>query len=213
MKKRLFTLLILGLVFFTASAQESDEKLPVYANFSLGYGNTFFSGRLGDRETVNDERGYGRNDGFTLASFFYYAPDSWKGFGLGTGVKGFFATPNVGGPNDSEEYFFNYYHVGLGAKYHFSKTFNKGLFVKTSIGFGQMTEKTRFLEENRFEHQFAVGTTVLGGVGYSFPINSKVSFNVDLDYEFSNRRGDVTGEGQDIDFRNSHVSINFGVGF
>lgn len=213
MKKRLFTLLILGLVFFTGNAQESYEKLPVYANFSIGYGNTFFSGRLGDKETINDERGYGRNDGFTLATFFYYAPSKWKGFGMGTGIKGFFATPNVGGPNDSEEYLFNYYHVGLGAKYHFSKKFNEGLFLKTSIGFGQMTEKTRFLEENRFEHQFAVGTTILGGVGYSFPINSKVSFNVDLDYEFSNRRGDVTGEGQDMNFRNSHVSLNFGIGF
>ena len=70
MKKRLFTLFILGLVFFTASAQESNKKLPIYANFSLGYGNTFFSGRLNDKETINDERGYGRNDGFTLASFF-----------------------------------------------------------------------------------------------------------------------------------------------
>ena len=213
MKKQLFLLIFIVFIGSHLSAQDKSEKLPVYANFSIGYGNTFFSGRLSDKETINDDRGFGRNDGFTLATFFYYAPTKWKGFGLGAGVKGFFASPNVGGPDDSEEYFFNYYHVGLSGKYHFSKEFNKGLFVKTNIGFGQMTEKTRFLNENRFEHQFAVGTTILGGIGYSFPINTKISFNVDLAYEFSNRRGDVTGEGQDIEFRNSHVSLNFGVGF
>lgn len=213
MKKTILLIVILYTISTTLSAQESNDKLPVYANFSIGYGNTFFSGRLGDKETINDDRGYGRNQGFTLASFFYYAPEKWKGFGLGTGVKGFFSTPNTGGPDNSEEYFFNYYHVGLGAKYNFSKQFNKGLFLKSSLGFGQMTEKTRFLNENRYEHQFAVGTTILSGIGYAIPLNNKISFNVDLDYEFSNRRGDVTGEGQDIDFKNSHVSINFGIGF
>ncbi len=213
MKKQLVALLIFTSIASSLNAQDETEKLPVYANISIGYGNTFFSGRLSEKETINDDRGFGRNDGFTLASFFYYAPKKWKGFGLGAGVKGFIASPNVGGPNDSEEYFFNYYHVGLGGKYHFSKQFNKGLFLKTSIGIGQMTEKTRFLDENRFEHQFAVGTTVLGGIGYSFPLSDKIAFNVDLDYEFSSRNGDVTGEGQDVNFRNSHVSINFGIGF
>lgn len=211
--KNLITGVVILLTIGSINAQNEPKKLPVFGNVSIGYGNTFFSGRLGDKETVNDDRGFGRNQGFTIATFFYYSPNSWKGLGVGSGVKGFFATPNLGGPNETEEYFFNYYHVGLGAKYHFSKAFNKGFFVKSNFGFGQMTEKTRFLDENRFEHQFALGTTFLGGVGYALPLSEHLSFTIDLEYEISRRRGDVTGEGQDIPFNNSHISVNFGVGF
>jgi len=87
MKKQLFLLIFIVFIGSHLSAQDKSEKLPVYANFSIGYGNTFFSGRLSDKETINDDRGFGRNDGFTLATFFYYAPTKWKGFGLGAGVS------------------------------------------------------------------------------------------------------------------------------
>lgn len=187
--------------------------MPVYGNVALGYGNTFFYGTLADKETVNDGRGFGRNQGFTLSTFFYVSPESWKGLGIGSGVKGFFATPNNGG--DNETYLFNYYHVGLGLKYYpFSGTFNKGFCVKSNFGFGQMTEKTKFNSTKTYEHQFAIGTTLLGGIGYSLPLNKgKLAFNIDLEAEYSNRRGDVTGKGEDQRFQNSHVSMNFGFGF
>ena len=200
--------------FTTAKAQEKGAaKLPIYGNISLGYGNTFFYGTLADKETINDGRGFGRNQGNTLATFFYVAPDSWRGFGIGTGVKGFFATPNNGGNN--ETYLFNYYHVGIGAKYHFlSREFNKGFYAKSSVGFGQMTEKMRYNDTKTYEHQFAVGTTVLAGLGYAIPIFSKkAALNIDLDFEYSSRRGDVTGLGENQSFQNSHVSINVGIGF
>ncbi|GAB2583378.1 hypothetical protein [Spirosoma areae] len=208
----------LGALLITVAVQAQDTeptptKLPIYANVSIGYGNTFFSGTLAQKETVNDGRGYGRNQGNTLTTWFYAAPNRWKGLGVGTGIKGFFATPNNGGNN--ETYLFNYYHVGVGAKYYLlSRTFNKGLCLKSSFGIGQMTEKTKFNNSRTYEHQFAVGTTLLAGLGYSIPVFKKRSaLNIDFDYETSNRRGDVSSIGEDQPFRNSHVSLNIGLGF
>ena len=147
---------------YAQDGDPSPAKLPVYANISIGYGNTFFSRTLGEKETINGERGFGRNQGNTLTTWFYVAPTRWKGLGVGTGIKGFFATPNNGGNN--ETYLFNYYHVGVGAKYHlFSKTFNKGLALKSSFGIGQMTKKTKFNATRTYQHQFAIGTTLLTG--------------------------------------------------
>ncbi|MBC8155438.1 MAG: hypothetical protein H7Z72_21325 [Bacteroidetes bacterium] len=208
--------LMASLITVAVQAQDTEPtpgKLPIYANISIGYGNTFFSGTLAEKETINDDRGYGRNQGNTLTTWFYAAPARWKGLGVGTGVKGFFATPNNG--DNNETYLFNYYHVGVGAKYYLlSKQFNKGLCLKSSFGIGQMTEKTKFNTTRVYEHQFAVGTTLLAGLGYSIPVFKKRSaLNIDLDYETSNRRGDVTGIGEDQPFRNSHVSLNIGLGF
>jgi hypothetical protein len=208
-----FTILLV-LSLTTVQAQENvSAKLPIYGNISIGYGNTFFYGTLAEKETINDGRGFGRNQGNTLATFYYVAPASWRGLGVGTGIKGFFATPNNGGNN--ETYLFNYYHVGIGAKYHFvSREFNKGVYAKSSFGFGQMTEKMRYNNTKTYEHQFAVGTTVLGGIGYAIPIfKQKAALAIDLDFEYSSRRGDVTGLGENQRFQNSHVSVNVGLGF
>jgi hypothetical protein len=78
-----------------------------------------------------------------------------------------------------------------------------------------MTEKMRYNDENRYEHQFAIGSTILGGVGYAFPIgkSGNTAITVDLEAEYSSRSGDVTGLGEGQPFQNSHVSINFGVSF
>ena len=207
-------LLILASLFASTSLFAQSEKLPIYGHVAIGYGNTFFYGTLAEKETINDGRGFGRNQGNTLSTFFYVAPEKWNGLGIGSGVKGFFATPNNGG--DNETYLFNYYHVGVGLKYHpFSKQFNKGWYTKANFGFGQMTEKMRYNDENRYEHQFAIGTTLLGGIGYAFPIgkSKRTAINIDLEAEYSSRRGDVTGLGESQQFQNSHVSINFGFSF
>jgi len=208
-------LLIVSLMMFLGyHAYSQTQKVPIFAHVAIGYGNTFFYGSLAEKETINDDRGFGRNQGTTLSTFFYVAPQKWKGLGIGSGVKGFFASPNEGG--DQETYFFNYYHVGIGLKYYpFTKKFNQGFLVKTNIGFGQMTEKTKFNKIQTFEHQFAVGTTFLGGIGYSIPFGKekKTSFNIELEAEYSSRGGDVTGVGENQRFQNSHVSINFGIGF
>ncbi|GAB3740479.1 hypothetical protein [Spirosoma lituiforme] len=200
----------------TVRAQNTEPtpaKLPIYGNISIGYGNTFFSGTLGEKETINDGRGFGRNQGNTLTTWFYVAPARWKGLGVGTGIKGFFATPNNGG--DNETYLYNYYHVGVGARYYpLSRVFNKGFNVKSSFGIGQMTEKLKYNKTRTYDHQFAIGTTLLAGVGYSIPaFKKRAAVNVDLEFETSNRRGDVTGLGENQPFRNTHVSLNVGLGF
>ena len=194
-------------------AQDNPKKVPIYANVAMGYGNTFFYGSLSEKETINDGRGYGRNQGYTLSTFFYAAPEHWRGLGIGSGVKGFFATPNNG--DNDETYLFNTYHVGVGLKYFpFSRKFNQGFSVKTTVGFGQMTEKTRFNATQTYDHQFAVGTSLLGGVGYAIPFGKgKSSLTIDLEAEYASRRGDVSGLGEDQVFQNSHVSINFGIAF
>lgn len=219
MKTTCMSLLACLCILFTVNtvrAQDTEPtpaKLPVYGNVSIGYGNTFFAGTLADKETINDGRGFGRNQGNTLTTWFYVAPTNWKGLGVGAGIKGFFASPNNGGNN--ETYLFNYYHVGVGAKYYpFSKRFNQGFLLKSSFGIGQMTEKTKYNATRVYEHQFAVGTTLLAGVGYSIPIAKKrAALNIDLDFETSNRRGDVTGLGENQPFKNNHVSLNIGLGF
>lgn len=216
--KSVITLTALALTLHistTLRAQDNTPpaKLPIYAHVSLGYGNTFFSGRLAEKETINDNRGYGRNQGNTLTTWFYVAPERWRGLGIGSGVKGFFATPNNG--DNNETYLFNYYHVGVGAKYYpFSKVFNRGFCLKGNLGIGQMTEKTKFNNTQTYDHQFAVGTTLLAGIGYSIPVFKKSSaLIIDFDYESSSRRGDVTGLGENQPFKNSHVSLNIGLGF
>lgn len=208
------TIIVSLLIFGITLTQAQEKKIPVYAQVATGFGNTFFYGSLSEKEEINDQRGFGRNQGFTLSTFFYAAPEKWKGLGIGSGVKGFFASPNNGGNN--ETYLFNYYHVGLGLKYFpFSKKFNQGFAVKTNVGIGQMTEKTRFNNTQTYEHQFALGTTLLGGIGYALPIGKERdnSLTIDLEAEYSSRRGDVTGIGEDQVFQNSHVSLNIGLSF
>ena len=212
--KKVSALVIAFGLLITINSQAQSEKVPVYAHVAIGYGNTFFYGSLADKETINDDRGFGRNQGNTLSTFFYVAPLKWKGLGIGSGVKGFFATPNNGG--DNETYLFNYYHVGVGLKYHpFSQQFNQRFYTKANFGFGQMTEKMKYNDEMRYEHQFAVGTTILGGIGYAFPVGKtgNTAINIDLEAEYSSRTGDVTGIGEEQRFQNSHVSINVGLSF
>ncbi|MBC8112677.1 MAG: hypothetical protein H7Y04_16635 [Verrucomicrobia bacterium] len=211
MKKTILAVILSVTALATIQAQ--SQKIPVYAHLAMGYGNTFFYGTLAEKETRNDQRGYGRNQGFTLSTFFYVSPESWKGLGIGSGVKGFFATPNNG--DNNETYLFNYYHVGVGLKYYpFSKTFNKGFCVKSNVGFGQMTEKTKFNTTKIYEHQFAIGTTLLGGLGYALPLGkNKTCLTVEFEAEYANRKGDVSGKGEDQSFQNSHISLNVGIGF
>ena len=199
-----------------ANAQESNEpreKLPIYGAVSVGYGNTFLRGVLGEKETINDNRGFGRNDGFSFSTFYYYAPKSFSGLGIGTGIKGYIARPNQGG--DNETYSYNYYHVGIGIKdYFITKKFNEGLAIKTSVGYGPGTERTKYGKTNTYTFQNANGFTFLGGLSYAIPFkNSKSALNIDLDYEYSSKNAYVTGNTAPLKYINHHVSLNVGLIF
>ncbi len=50
---------------------------------AIGYGNIFFCDSLADKETINDGRGFGRNQSNTYDTFFHLAPENWKGLSIG----------------------------------------------------------------------------------------------------------------------------------
>ena len=67
--KTLILFLLTHIIFQVTYGQE--KKIPIYANVALGYGNTFFYGSLSEKETINDDRGFGRNQGSTPLHFFF----------------------------------------------------------------------------------------------------------------------------------------------
>ncbi|MBC8042495.1 MAG: hypothetical protein IAF08_03530 [Rhizobacter sp.] len=197
----------------TAAQSQPETKTPaIYADISFGYGRTIFFGRLANEQATREARGFSPSSGFNAAFFFYVQINAIRGLGVGGGGKGFTAGRASGG--DNEEFFFNYYHFGASARYHFlTQRFNDGPYVKANLGFGQFTQKTRFNASKTYEHQFAIGTVVLIGAGYSFPVSGTTAINVFAEYEYASRNGDVTGEGQGISFQNGQLSLNAGISF
>ncbi|MGB3588180.1 MAG: hypothetical protein WBA23_16645 [Tunicatimonas sp.] len=210
--KHVFIFILLGLTTYSYS-QEVSHKLPVFGSVSVGYGNTFFSGTLSEKEERNDQRGFGRNDGITLATFYYWSPESWRGWGVGTGFKAFVARPNNG--DNQETYTYNYYHVGVSVRnYLITKRFNEGLFLMANAGWGQGTEKYSFGNTDTHKFQNASGITVLGGIGYAIPLGGQRSaLNLDLSYEYANRNAEVTNSNGTVDYINSQVSFSVGLVF
>jgi hypothetical protein len=202
MKKAIF-LLALSAASFTVKSQES--KSPVYGEFGLGFGQTLFMG-----ETKNQVRaalGGTFNPGITsnLVMAFYYAPTSWKGLGIGSRIKGSIATSAPGDFGDS--YFFNYYNLSASAKYYaFSGRFNKGLYGRAAVGFGQLTTKRANEATKEFVHQFAVGSTFTGSIGYSFALK-KSAISLEAEFESSSRNGTIKSIG-DQSIRSGQVGFN-----
>jgi|GEM_PF-2510178 len=223
MKKRVLTLavsltclssfMVKAQTSAVTNEQSSKKKLPVYGAINVGYGNTFFRGYLGDKETINDNRGFGRNDGYTFSTFYYWAPKAFLGLGVGTGLKGMIARPNKG--DNNETYSYNYYNVGIGIKdYFISKRFNEGFAFKASVGYGPANERMKFGNTNTYEFQNANGFTYLGGFGYAIPFkNSNAAFNIDFDYEYSSKNANITANPNTVKFTTHHVSLNVGVIF
>ncbi len=201
MKKTLFTSALLLASFF-ASAQ--DAKLPVYGEFGLGFGQTLFTG---DTKTLVGEALGGTFDpgiASNLMMAFYYAPQKWKGLGIGSRIKGAIATSVTGDFGDS--YFFNYYNLSASAKYYVSREFNRGLYGRAGIGFGQLTTKRANETTNAYTHQFAVGITLTGSVGYSLPVR-RGTFSLEAEYESSSRNGTIDRLG-DQTLRSGQVALN-----
>ncbi len=209
-------MLVLNFISMSLFAQQNEQensKAPIYAAVSFGYGNTFLRGYLGEIETANDDRGFGRNDGFAFSTFYYWAPQKLSGLGLGTGIKGFVPRPNNGGEN--ETYSYSYYGVGIGIKdYFITKKFNDGFAFKANVTYGAGIDRMKYGNENRFENQIAYGLAYLGGFCCAFPLkNSKSAINIDFDYEYSSKNANITGQQNPVKFINHHVSLNFGLTF
>lgn len=143
--------------------------------------------------------------GNNLMMGFYVAPENWKGLGIGSRIKGTFGT-SVNGDN-GDSYIFNYYNLAITAKYYaLSKGFNKGLYIRGSFGFGQFTTKRVNEATNLYKHQYAIGTSLMGGIGYSIPFK-KTALSIEAEFDYSNRNGTIDGLG-DAGYRSGQIGGN-----
>jgi hypothetical protein len=207
--------LLAGLLMLapTLSEAQSGTKKTVYGEIGLGFGRTLFFGDM--RQKLQAAIGAGDftpNSGGNFTTAFYVAPEAWRGFGLGVRAKVFGAGGSPG--EEGEEYFFNYYHAGVSAKYYpFSRQFNRGFYARSSYGPGQFTAKRDYKDEARtYRHQFAIGSTLLGGIGYTWALKS-YSLSLEVEAERARRNGTISGIGEDQVFRSGQLGANFIVTF
>ncbi len=192
-------------LFVCAQVVHSQEKSqPLYAEFGLGFGQTLFFGDT--KQKVGNALGASFDPGVVSNLFmsFYYTPQKLKGVGIGGRIKGSIAGP-VGEGND--DFFFNYYTFGPTIKYYpFSQQFNKGFYTRISFGSGQLTTKRANDETKNYTHQFAVGSTLMGGLGYTFLLADK-SFSIETEFEYSSRNGTVQSIGEQT-FQSGQIGLN-----
>ncbi len=204
--KTIVTILILVCSIAAHLNAQTQTKKRVYGEMGLGFGQTLFIGDM--KETLGEalggtfEPGIGNN----LTMAFYVAPENWKGLGIGSRIKGTFGT-SVTGEDDDDSYIFNYYNLGVSAKYYFiTREYNKGVYARAGIGFGQFTAK-RFNEANKtYLHQYAIGTTMSIGMGYTFPLK-KSSLSIEAEFERSSRNGTINNLG-DAQFTSGQLGAN-----
>ncbi|WP_310393864.1 outer membrane beta-barrel protein [Hymenobacter sp.] len=191
-------------------AQQADTKRPVYAELGLGINKTLY---FGDTRTTlaralggSAKPGTGNN----ILAGFYVAPEAWRGLGVGSRISGSFGAPVEGDFGD--KYIFNYYNLALAAKYYgLSRAFGRGLYARGSVGFGQLTTKRFDEETNFYRHQYALGTSLMAGVGYALPLKG-YSLGLEAEFESASRSGTVDGIGNQT-FRSGQVGVNVIVGF
>lgn len=200
--KNVFLTSALFLTALVASAQST--KPTVYGEFGLGFGQTTFGSDT--KAQLRSALGGAFDPGITnnLMMAFYYAPEKWKGFGVGSRIKGAIATSKTGDFGDS--YFFNYYNISATAKYYASRQFNKGLYGRAGIGFGQLTTKRANETTNTYVHQFAVGNTLTGSIGYSLP-TKRGALSLEAEYEQSSRNGTIDKLGEQT-ISSGQVAVN-----
>jgi hypothetical protein len=173
------------------------SKFPVYGELGLGFGQTLFFGDMKSRLSQSYGGSFDPGIGNNLIMGFYVAPENWKGLGIGSRIKGTFGTSVEGGNGD--RYIFNYYNLAVTAKYYaLSGQFNKGFYVRGSVGFGQFTTKRVNESTNLYKHQYAIGTSLMGGIGYTFASAKRMSLSIETEFDCSNRNGTIDGTGDAV---------------
>jgi hypothetical protein len=187
-------------------------KSPLYGEVGLGIGQTLFGNDTKAKlQQALGGGGFDPGTGNNISMGFYVAPEKWRGLGIGSRIRGTFGAPVDGSGGDS--YIFNYYNLALSAKYYPSGQFSKGLYGRGSFGFGQFTTK-RLNEGNAnktYDHQYALGTSLMVGAGYTFPFR-RTSLSVEAEWESSSRTGTVDKVG-DVNFRSGQLGLNVILGF
>ena len=200
-------LLIISLLILSMSPClfAQTNKQTVYAEVGLGFGQTLFFGDIKSRLSDGLGGNFDPASGGNVSMGFYLSPQSWKGLGLGSRIHGTFGGPSTGEFGD--EYIFNYYNLALSAKYYLSRQFNDGFYGRGSVGFGQMTTKRIVSGEDEYFHQYAIGTTFTGSIGYTLPFE-KTALSLEAQYEYSSRNGTVSGLGDGVRFNSGQIGGN-----
>lgn len=196
-------------IFHTTIAQEASGSFT-YGEFKAGYGVTIFGEGLASRV---EEGNFSQSGGgmASLAVYRKFEKISYLNFGLK--FKGLGGSPSTNEAGD--EMFFNFWASGISVKYYpLRKSADGGLFVQGDIYYvSQFTQKYRNTEALTFDHQFAIGNSFGGILGYDYAIpNSDYGFTMGLEYEFASRQGEVTGLG-DQQFLNSNLGGMIGLRF
>ncbi len=210
MKKYFVSLAVclISLVSQVAIAQSSTEaktKAPVYGEVGLGFGQTLFFGDIDAQLLASYGGSFSPGTGNNLMMGFYVAPVNWKGLGIGSRIKGTFGASVAGDNGDS--YIFNFYNLALSAKFYaLTGEFNKGLYARGGVGFGQFTSKRENEPTNLYRHQYAIGTTFTGGVGYTIPLK-RTALSFEAEFEYSSRNGTIDGKG-DASYQSGQICGN-----
>jgi len=208
MKNNLITIALL--IFVSNIAFGQSNKIRIYGEVGLGAGQAI----INSSSKISLETALGGtfepSIGNNLMMAFYVSPERWKGLGVGSRIHGTFGSPTNGTNNSN--YIFNYYNLALAAKYFvLSREFNKGLYLNTSFGFGQFTAKRLKESTNEYQHQYAIGTSLISGLGYTFPFK-KTALSIEVQYENANRNGTVNGIG-DVSFKSGQIGGNIILSF
>jgi len=205
-------IIIIVLLIFASNFTfgQTNNKTRIYGEVGLGAGQAIInSSSKASLETAlggTFEPSIGNN----LMMAFYVAPENWKGLGIGSRIHGTFGSPTNG--TNNSQYVFNYYNLAFAAKYFvLSKEFNKGLYVNGSFGFGQLTAKRLNETAKEYQHQYAIGNSLMGGLGYTFPFK-KTALSIEVQYENANRSGTVNGIG-DVSFNSGQLGGNIILSF
>ncbi len=177
----------------TSAATTGRTKFPVYGEVGLGFGKTLFFGDTKDALRRSYGGSFDPGTGFNVMMGFVVAPSSWRGVGVGGRIKGTFGSP-VKGDND-DDYIFNFYALSIAVKaYPFGGVFNQGPYARLSAGFGQMTTKRQNETTKLYRHQYAIGVTAAGALGWTLPVGA-FGLGLEVELEYSNRNGTADGIG------------------
>jgi hypothetical protein len=210
MKKIIITLAvsITCLISQFVVAQNTTTQIVqknIYGEFGFGTGQTTIANETKSHLKVALGGSFDPVFAVNLTTAFYYAPSKWKGLGLGTRLIWSGGAGAVG--ENGDNYFFNYYNFSFSAKYYaISRTFNKGLYLRLSLGIGQLTTKRANEASNSFIHQFAIGNTISGNIGYSFRVG-KNAISLEGHIETSSRNATINGLG-DKSLRSGQIGAN-----
>ena len=194
----------------STAAHAQTQKLPLYGEVGLGINKTLYFGNTRAKLTQALGGSAKPGTGNNLLMGFYVAPEKWRGLGLGSRISGSFGAPRSGDFGD--DYIFNYYNLALAAKYYgLSKQFNQGLYGRGSVGFGQFTTKRLQEATDSYRHQYAIGTSLMAGLGYSWLLK-QYSVSLETEFETASRTGTVDEVG-DVTFRSGQLGLNVIVTF